>query len=270
MAKTTAVRETAPAKINLTLSVLDKRADGYHNLESLVAFARLADELEISFGAPNALILDGPFAAQTPTDESNLIFKALKFLDITASVKLTKNIPLDAGLGGGSADCAAVLRAAVRAFNLPAPRDIFSLGADVPACYLSQSLWLCGAGERVAPVALPKFACLLVKPQKSSATKKIFAAYDEVAPNNAPPETAPDLTTPTDFFNFCQTRGNDLTPFVQQSKAVLDALSTLAPAPKAYGLSGSGSSCFALFFTKDEAKVAASALARHHNFWIWA
>ena len=275
------IYEKAPAKVNLTLSVLDKRADGYHNLTSLVAFADLADDLEIELNQKAEVIVEGAFAKETPKGAANSVFKAMAFLGIAARVKITKNIPLGAGLGGGSADCAAFLRACARV-KIAVPNNLFTLGADVPACYLAQSLWLSGAGERVESVMLPKLYCVLASAANPSATEKVFSAWDK-APHNkregksakekkgekekAAPIPYRDFANADDVFTFCQTYGNDLTPFVPQAEGVLAALAELTP--RAYGMSGSGSACFALYQGAEAAQAAAARLEQKTDFLLW-
>src|SRR6185503_986486 len=158
----------APAKLNLFLHVGDKRPDGYHALQSLVAFADIGDVLEIAPAPELSLTITGPFAAQVPGGATNLVLKAARALaeryapaPLGASIALEKNLPVAAGLGGGSADAAAALRALNRLWALEQSEDELialaqEFGSDVPACVLSRPCWMEGRGERVSPtVSLP-------------------------------------------------------------------------------------------------------------------
>jgi len=179
--------ESAPAKINLTLRVLGRRSDGYHEIESLVAFADFGDRLRFSPGGALTLAVDGPTAVKAGDIDSNLVLKAAR--EIAArhdgltlgAFRLDKRLPVAAGLGGGSADAAAALRLIARANGLT--RDDPQLyaaaratGADVPVCLESRACVMTGVGESLLPLALPKLPCVLVNPRVAVATKDVFQA----------------------------------------------------------------------------------------------
>ncbi len=265
------VYEKAHAKVNLTLRVLGKRADGYHRLESLVAFVQLADEIEIEFNKKAELIVEGAFAEYVPLDESNLIFRALSFLGVEARVKLKKHIPVACGLGGGSADCAAVIRGIARGLRIHVPRGLFELGADVPACYLSQSLWLNEAGERVESLPLPRLHCVLAAHKEPIGTQSIFDAWDRRYADDVKESGAyPLLRTAAEVFAFCSQAGNDLTPFVPQAQGLLSRLAELIKDSGAYGMSGSGGACFAIVESAAQAQQVAHRLQeKEKDIWVW-
>ena len=186
---TASLVEKAAAKINLTLRVLGRRPDGYHEIESLVAFADLADTLTLQPGGDVALDIAGPFAAACGPAADNLVLKALVALrERVGGLKagrfsLKKNIPVAAGLGGGSADAAAALRLLARANGLGAsdPRlaaAALVVGADVPVCLDSQARIMRGVGDELsAPLDLPPLAALLVNPGVALATRDVFARF---------------------------------------------------------------------------------------------
>ena len=177
----------APAKINLWLNVVGRRADGYHLLDSLVAFTDLADEIEASPSDRLSLTVDGPFAATLADEADNLVLKAARLLADRAGVaprvalRLGKHIPVAAGLGGGSADAAAALRALIDLWRVALPvEELFDLaarlGADVPMCLAGRAALVSGVGERLAPAPpLPPCAILLVNPGMPLPTPEVFA-----------------------------------------------------------------------------------------------
>ena len=176
----------APAKINLCLHVGDKRADGFHELESLVAFGGARDVLRIERADELSLSIEGVFAEGLSNGEDNLVLKAARLLSARANVNfgakivLQKDLPVASGIGGGSADAAAALRGLVRLWDLdPTQSELLSiaaeLGSDVPVCLASQSAWIAGRGERVTPITeLPVFWLVLVNPGISVSTAEVF------------------------------------------------------------------------------------------------
>src|SRR5215475_152322 len=181
--------EKAPAKINLTLRVLGRRADGYHEIESLVAFADFGDVLTLRTAAAEGLEITGPFGEKSGPIDKNLVLKAVaagreRVAGLQAgNFLLEKNIPVAAGLGGGSADAAAALRlvARVNALALDDPRLMSAAratGADVPVCLNPQARIMRGIGERLsAPIDLPVLSALLVNPRVPLATRDVFARF---------------------------------------------------------------------------------------------
>lgn len=282
----TIATETARAKVNLALRVLGRRADGYHELASLVAFAAVGDSVSIDFGQPRSVAVDGPFA--TAIDGPNLIAKALDLLAAAdtrlrlGAVTLTKRLPVAAGLGGGSADAAAVLRL-VRAQNeaLAASVDwnalALRLGADVPVCLAGRTCVMRGIGERLAPCGLPALPAVLVNPQvpvPADKTRRVFQALAA-----GPVDPARDLSTPNDLDRdalvaLMRQVGNDLEApaleVIPQIASVKAALARQAGCLHAQ-LSGAGPTCFALFATDAAAELAARNMsAAEPGWWVAA
>lgn len=263
----------ARAKVNLWLNVVGRRADGYHLLDSLVAFTDLADRLEVAPSDGLSLVLEGPEAAAIAGDADNLVLKAARLLAGRAGVApraalhLAKHIPVAAGLGGGSADAAAALHALVDLWRVAMPvEELFdiaaSLGADVPMCLAGRPALASGVGEilRRAP-SLPPCAILLVNPRTPLATPEVFAARCGGFSAPAPVRSAwPDLYT---FAADLAARGNDLTAAaISLQPAIADVLEVLRRGDGARyaAMSGSGATCFALYETVEAAHAAAACL----------
>jgi 4-diphosphocytidyl-2-C-methyl-D-erythritol kinase len=267
----------ARAKINLWLNVVGRRADGYHLLESLVAFADLADTIEARAADGLSLAFEGPAstpgAAALSAEPDNLVLKAARLLaervgvSPHAALRLTKNIPVAAGLGGGSADAAAALLALVELWRLDLPvQELLDLGgrlgADVPMCLAGRPSFASGVGERLqAAPALPSCAVLLVNPGAALSTAEVFAArrgdFSPGRPSAGPWPTLADLV------ETLAERGNDLTLAAVSLRPVIgEVLSFLgATAGARYAaMSGSGATCFALYETAAEAQQAAARL----------
>lgn len=273
--------EKAYAKINLTLRVLGRRADGYHDLESLVVFADLADRLTFEPGGETTLNVSGPYAAASGAPDDNLVLKAARALgDSIKGLKggrfvLDKRLPVAAGIGGGSADAAAALRCLARANELSIDDARLMLvalrtGADVPVCMASRSCIMTGVGERLSPpLSLPPLNAVLVNPGAALSTRDVFAAYKVMPQAHAlSPQAIPrDVDGLVDFL---KTHGNDLTQAaIARAPVVANVLDSLADQPGALlsRMSGSGSTCFALFAAAAEAQAAASQLAASHKDW---
>lgn len=263
----------APAKINLWLNVVGKRADGYHLLDSLVVFADLADALEASPSGKLSLSIDGPQAGSLGDEPDNLVLKAARALAAKAgvapraSLKLTKNIPVAAGLGGGSADAAATLRALIELWRVALPvEELFdlaaALGADVPMCLAGRPAIASGVGEKLAPVpALPDCGLLLVNPGVALSTRDVFARRQGAFSETIPAERA--WTTLDDLVAALRRRGNDLSDAAVALQPVIgDVLAALdrAPGARYAAMSGSGATCFALFDDLAAARKVADAL----------
>jgi 4-diphosphocytidyl-2-C-methyl-D-erythritol kinase len=303
--------ETAPAKINLTLQVHGRRADGYHHLESLVAFTDLADILTLTPDAQNepphpqkaemSLSVDGPQAAMLADMDAaqNLVLHAAHRLAEAAkchaigNLRLTKNLPVMAGLGGGSSDAAAALRLFNRVWGLD--RDMQELmplavatGSDVAACLLNRPCLMTGRGEHVTPLdkVLPEAFLVLVNPMVRLATAQVFAALDapDIAPdiennfqnnfqNDLMSATLPDIQDFPALVAYITARGNDLTPAACSLAPVIgDVLAEIAKTGAAVSaMSGSGSTCFGLFDKRSSAEQAAAELTARQDFtgmWI--
>ena len=277
--------ELAPAKVNLTLRVLGRRADGYHELESLVAFARVGDRLDFVPGGILALGVRGPFAAAAGSLADNLVLKAARSLaglvDGLAAGRfaLEKELPVAAGLGGGSADAAAALRLLARANGL-APVDprltaaARATGADVPVCLDPRPRVMGGIGEVLsAPLALPPLPAVLVNPDAPLATKDVFAAFARgAAPKPAAPFDAAVLqgASAETALAALADGANDLEPAaIALCPAVAEVLAALAATPgcRLARMSGSGATCFGLYADNAAAEAAARTLADEHRAW---
>ena len=263
----------AHAKVNLWLNVVGRRADGYHLLDSLVAFVDLADTLTTRPAKRLSLELDGPYAAELARDADNLVLKAARLLAARAGVApraaiaLGKHIPVAAGLGGGSADAAAVLRELVDLWRLVmAEEELFdlarSLGADVPMCLAGCTALVSGAGERLNPAPpLPPAAILLVNPGTALPTHEVFAArrgpFSQPTPPPGPWRDLPELAAEL------LRRGNDLSEAaISLRPAIADVLAFLRGSAGArhVGMSGSGATCFALYDTLDAVRGAMASM----------
>jgi len=275
---------TAPAKINLTLRVLARRADGYHDLESLVAFANLSDTLTLQLGGSDALEVTGPFEGPSGPVSGNLVLKALAAMRqridglIAGHFRLEKNIPVAAGLGGGSADAAAALRLLARANDITLDDSrlceaALEIGADVPVCIASQARIMRGVGEMLSPpLDLPPMSAILVNPGISLATRDVFARFSASASNSKPIANPPSSFDA--LIEWLAQYDNDLTkPASAYAPVIVGVLSTLNASKGVLlaRMSGSGACCFALFSTGDEAAAAARLIqAEHKDWWVCA
>lgn len=274
------LRFPAPAKVNLYLHVTGKRDDGYHLLDSLVVFAGIGDTLTIAPADALSLAVDGPFAAKVPQGLDNLALKAAQALATAAhvragaAIRLTKRLPPAAGIGGGSADAAAVLRALRRLWDVDIDDAAFahlalSLGADVPVCVRGQAAFVGGIGDVITPAPpLPKAWLVLVNPGVELATPAVFAArsgpYSPTARFDRAPASARELAA------WLNERRNDLaSPATALEPAIGTVIAALAACPGALiaRMTGSGATCFALFDNPDQATEATFALAHAHPTW---
>ncbi len=279
----TALRDIGRAKLNLTLGVLGRRADGFHELDSLVAFATIGDEVELQPYSPLELDVEGPFAWSLGGD--NLIIKAATAAAAAVPglklgrFRLVKILPVASGLGGGSADAAAALRLIARAndgaLSEPALAELApKLGSDVSVCLNSGPALIAGRGEKVAPVSgFPPCGVLLANPGQALATEAVYAALRAAPLAAAPRPLADRLNFHGDFealIAYASPRGNDLegpaAQLVPEIREVLAALLTLGGVRLAR-LSGSGPTCFALFATEAEAKRAGARLSAEFPAW---
>jgi len=275
--------EAAPAKVNLTLRVIGRRADGYHDIESLVVFARQGDTLTFEPG-DLALTVRGPTAPSAGADADNLVLKAARALAANVAdlrlgrFALDKRLPVAAGLGGGSADAAAALRLLARhnGLALDDPRVFAAAqqtGADVPVCLDPRPRLMRGIGDVLtAPLALPPLPAVMVNPGVAVATKDVFAALG-LAPGQSRAAAQDAVAVPTrqsDLLTFLGKDVNDLeAPAISLQPVIADVLAELrALAGCQFArMSGSGATCFGLFGTAAEAGAAARALAAAHPAW---
>lgn len=258
--------ECAPAKLNLALHVTGRRADGYHLLDSLVCFAAVGDVVTLTPG-PLSLTIDGPFAAGLDADDDNLCLRAARLAGGQAAIRLTKNLPVASGIGGGSADAAAVLRGLAR-MGHPLPDRTERLGADVPVCIASVSARMQGVGEVLAPVPpLPPVHLVLVNPGVAVPTPAIFAGLDRR--DNPPLPPIPAFADAGALIGWLALTRNDLQPpAIVAAPVIAQVLAALdAQGARLSRMSGSGATCFGLFADPAGADRAAAALAR--NGW-WA
>ena len=283
--------ERARAKVNLTLHVRGKRADGYHDLASLVAFADCADGLSLAPAQQLTLTVSGPRASECGSLDDNLVLKAARALgerlpkSPTGAFELDKHLPAAAGIGGGSADAAAALRLLARADGLGTddPRIVEAAratGADVPVCLRSSACVMSGVGEKLTAVNMPRLPCVLINPGVPVATKDVFATLglkpgeafgaDSEAVSIAWPETAS-----TDrWLRAIKSGRNDLEPpALRVQPAIAEVLASLRAEAgcQLARMSGSGATCFGLFGDDTAAAVAARQLkADHPRWWIVA
>jgi 4-diphosphocytidyl-2-C-methyl-D-erythritol kinase len=281
--------EDARAKVNLTLRVVGRRVDGYHDLESVVAFADCADRLGLAPGPELRLKTTGPLAQACGESSDNLVFKAARLLservpDLkVGSFTLDKVLPVAAGIGGGSADAAAALRLLAQANGLAIDDarliEVAQLtGADVPVCLASRACVMTGVGETLLPLALPKMPCVMVNPRLPVATREVFQALGlrngellvgvaDVLQATAWPEQGASLE---DWVEVLAASSNDLeAPAMRIQPVIGEVLSALNATDGAWlaRMSGSGATCFAIYENTAEAQRAAQKIQLTHPQW---
>ncbi|WP_363348731.1 4-(cytidine 5'-diphospho)-2-C-methyl-D-erythritol kinase [Methylocystis echinoides] len=275
----------APAKINLTLHILGRRADGYHDLESLVAFSGAGDTLTLSPASSLSLEIAGPTGAAAGAGDDNLVLKAarnlaerIKGLKLGA-FRLDKRLPVAAGIGGGSSDAAAALRLLAHANGVDAqdPRlreAARDTGADVPVCLAGRARMMRGAGESLGPLLrLPLLPAVLINPGVPVETRPVFARLGlqpgQRVAGAAHPEIGSDATA-AELLALLSRGRNDLEdPACLQAPVIVDVLAVLRAARgcKLARMSGSGATCFAIFGAPQAAATAARAIRRQHPEW---
>ena len=284
-----ALGDDARAKVNLTLRVMGRRADGYHDLESVVAFADCADRLTLEPGSELTLATTGPRAEECGDSADNLVIKAARLLAdrveglTLGAFALDKHLPVAAGIGGGSADAAAALRLLARAnhLELDDPRLIevaLLTGADVPVCLPSTACVMSGVGDNLMPLSLPRLPCVMVNPRVPVATKDVFkelglktgqlrVGITDVL--KAP--KWPDEGAPVESWIKVLTAGvNDLeAPALKIEPVIGEVLAALREAEgvQLARMSGSGATCFAIFADDADAQRAAAAIQQAHPEW---
>ncbi|MGJ4857126.1 4-(cytidine 5'-diphospho)-2-C-methyl-D-erythritol kinase [Labrys sp. La1] len=281
------LNEKARAKVNLTLAVLGRRADGFHVLDSLVAFADIADELSLEPGLGLSLEVFGPRANEAGTTTDNLVLKAARALAerrdglTLGHFRLDKRLPAAAGIGGGSSDAAAALRLIARTNGLPlTDQNILAAaratGSDVPVCLEGMSRWMRGAGETLsAPVPLPFLPAVLVNPGVATPTADVFRALARPAGSVASADLslAAAIEGERDPMALIDNLGqgrNDLEPPALALRPTIgEALAALRdqPACRLARMSGSGATVFGLFQTAEAATAARQAIAEHRPGW---
>jgi 4-diphosphocytidyl-2-C-methyl-D-erythritol kinase len=289
----TALRlEKAPAKVNLTLHVLGARADGYHEIESLVAFAGLADALTLRPGRRLSLIVRGPTGTACGELRDNLVLKAARALaDTTAGLTvgqlfLTKRLPVAAGLGGGSSDAAAALRLLAHANRLSLDDQRLweaakLTGSDVPVCLDPRPRVMRGIGDVLSPdIRLTPLPAVLVNPGFFLATKNVFAAFDHAgqsataacASAHVPQDWRRCAAERDAFLSALLEDRNDLeAAAIRVQPQIADVLELLRRRPgcQVARMSGSGATCFGLFGSRSAARAAAGSLrAANPGWWV--
>jgi 4-diphosphocytidyl-2-C-methyl-D-erythritol kinase len=284
-----ALIEDGRAKVNLSLRVVGRRVDGYHDLESVVAFADCADRLTLTSGLELSLKTTGPLAEACGDTADNLVLKAARLLsERVPALKLgefilDKVLPVAAGIGGGSADAAAALRLLARlngiALDDPRLNDVALLtGADVPVCLASRACDMAGVGETLVPLSLPKLPCVMINPRLPVATKDVFKALglrngellvgaSDVIEAPAWPEAGASIA---DWVEALSAVANDLeAPAMRIQPAISEVLSALCSADDVLlaRMSGSGATCFAIFAEHAAAQRAAQKIVHDHPAW---
>jgi 4-diphosphocytidyl-2-C-methyl-D-erythritol kinase len=281
--------EDGRAKVNLTLRVIGRRVDGYHELESVVAFADCADQLTLTPGSKLSLKTTGPLAEACGEAADNLVLKAAELLgerlpDLKlGDFVLDKVLPVAAGIGGGSADAAAALRLLARANSLAIDDERLTevaklTGADVPVCLASRACVMTGVGETLMPLSLPKLPCVLVNPRVPVATRDVFAALGlhngellvgatDVLQAAAWPEAGASVE---DWVEALATSSNDLeAPATRLQPAIGEVLAALNATNGAWlaRMSGSGATCFAIYENTAEAQRASQKIQLDRPTW---
>lgn len=277
----------APAKINLYLHVTQKRGDGYHNLDSLAVFADVGDRVHIESAGAFQLIINGPYAHAFGAQEQdsspasvNLVVRAARALagctgqSLDLRITLTKNLPLASGLGGGSADAAAVLWGLMGKWKIPLstaflPDLMRSLGADVPACLRCAPVRISGIGDILGHIPdLPEIPVVLVNPGRHCPTPEVFRRF--IGPMRGEIKYPDRITDPDLFIDFIAAQENDLTPAALEIvPEINDVLKTLRGMHgcRLARMSGSGASVFGLFLNADNATNAAEKLVLAQPRW---
>ncbi len=271
----------APAKVNLTLHVTGRRADGYHTLDSLVVFADVGDRLELERADETSLLVEGPEAAAVPSGTDNLVLRAAALSDNAPKLRitLTKTLPVASGIGGGSADAAAVWRG-LHALADAQPRPetdpdntshkLLSLGADIPMCIPSVGARVGGIGDVITHLPdLPFLPAVLINPNREVSTPSVFKEMH--CRENPPMESSvPAFDTAMEMIDWLAAQRNDLeVAAIAIEPAIADVKSALRDAKGCHlsRMSGSGATCFGLFESEAAAKRAARALQEAHPDW---
>ena len=261
-----ALVEVARAKINLALHVLGRRADGYHEIDSLVAFADAGDRLEIEPASRHTLMVSGRFASDVPTGDDNIIWKAFRHLNglmplPLVDVKLEKNLPVASGIGGGSADAAAMLRGLLRLAGASLMdgqiAGLAAIGADVPVCFVGKPSHMTGIGEKISILTeMLAPALVLVNPLVACSTAEVFQA----------------MALPMGVIRPAPVKAawrNDMTAAAIQVQPMISNVLSALHKTKLFPvlMSGSGATCFGIARSFEEAEAEAAALSAHHPHW---
>lgn len=274
------ISETAPAKVNLALHVTGRRDDGYHLLDTLVTFTQAGDRVTVGPAESDTLALSGRFADGLPADGSNLVARARDMLRALAgsrafpvAIRLEKNLPVASGIGGGSSDAAAALRALVRLWGLDLPAGALAaaalpLGADLPMCLAARPLLARGIGEALTPVAgLPPLPIVLANPGVAVATPSVFRAL--ARRDNPPLAPLPERPGIAALVDWLAAARNDLeAPALSVAPEISSCLAALrGNGAMLARMSGSGATCFGIFASRQDAAQAAAAIAAAQPSW---
>lgn len=270
----------ARAKINLALHVTGQRSDGYHELDSLVAFAAFGDTLTAAPAEDVSLSIEGPFSGGLTVDESNLVLRAARALmkhqnkhQLGCRLVLEKHLPVSSGIGGGSADAAATLHALNELWGLNVPaselqRIGLTLGADVPMCLANVSSRVSGIGDVIEAIALPSLPIVLVNPLLGVSTPHVFANLS--SKTNPPMDQPPISDHIADWVSYLSKQRNDLqipaqlfVPEIAHCMALIER----SPACSLARMSGSGATCFGLYPSIKTAQKAAELLKQAQPDW---
>lgn len=282
-----AVFETAPAKVNLALHVTGRREDGFHTLHSLCVFTELGDQLTATPAGEDRLTISGPFAGDLSSGRSNLVIRAMeKFrerfpdhIEGGVAIHLEKHLPVAAGLGGGSADAAAVLRMLSRMGADPVPdAELFALaatlGADVPMCLYSRTCEVLGIGDRLRPLStFPPVHLVLVNPMAPVVTADVFRRLQ--SRENPPMPPLPDALDRAAMLSLwlADTRNDLQPPAIEVVPAISDVIAAIGATTGCVlaRMSGSGATCFGLYGSAAAAHQAAHDLREKlSGYWVAA
>jgi 4-diphosphocytidyl-2-C-methyl-D-erythritol kinase len=278
------LEERAPAKINLTLKVLGRRADGYHEIESLVAFAGFGDMLSLTLDAELSLETCGPFAASLGGDDNLILQAAYRVKERCPDIQvgafvLEKNLPVAAGLGGGSADAGAALRLLGKANPGLIPVQIMEetaceLGSDVLACLMSHATVMSGRGEKLSPLkTFPAVDTVLFNPGIPLRAGDVYAAMEAAKLGDEPLAghvCQASFVSSSELLKHMSDTGNDLQrPAIRLAPMIGDVLAALSGQEgcEAAQMSGSGSTCFGIFANAGQAAGARERLRKSHPDW---
>lgn len=271
----TVVEAFAPAKINLALHVIGQRKDGYHLLDSIVAFADYGDTVVVRPSGSLCLTIEGPFGQGLEPDGNNLVLRAARFLDParTAEITLVKRLPVASGIGGGSADAAAALRALSVLWSVPLPpaETCAALGADVPVCLDPVFSRMSGIGDKITPLGnAPDLDIVLINPGVAVPTSAIFKGL--ARKDNVPMSATVPASGSGRWLDWLHDQRNDLeAPAIAAERVIAEVLEELRgmPACRLARMSGSGATCFALFERGRTPLSAVEAIkARHPEWWV--
>ena len=278
-AAATPIGRSAPAKVNLALAVRGRRDDGYHLLQSLAVFTQLADRIEVQGAGEDSFAAGGPFSPDAPAGDGNLVVAARDALRAAfpgrlgpVAIRLHKLLPVAAGIGGGSSDAAAALKALSSLAGISAGDRLaeigLGLGADVPMCLTARPLMAQGIGELIAPLdGFPALPLVLANPGVALSTATVFAALQDR--ENAPLPPLPRNWSADALDAWLAQARNDLEPpALRLSPPIGNVLAALRQAgARLARMSGSGATCFGLFDTAQAARRAAAAMARSEPRW---